>query len=265
MKKFVLFAMIVCTLHGRADERATAPSVDRPTEPAETLANKTWNPIYDQWLSDAIRSQSAPSGDTLQGLSIAQNTWKILVRGEGPLGMPKDMERLCPKYASLTDSRRVEVWRRFFQAVAFAESGYDSSMVFHETWGGEEPEAYSVGLLQLSTSDNQHYGCGFTQSGRFAPRHAKENLECGVRILALQLAVCGTLFQGFENSSSCGGRTAHGSSPDHSFYFATLNPKDAAGPQAFGDFSAQWKRMTGWDLMTKTKSKSKGLGLQDCY
>lgn len=184
---------------------------------------------------------------------------QLVLDGTGPLGVAKDMDRLCPRYGRLGEQERRLVWNRFFQALAFAESGYDYEMVYRETWGG-----VSVGLLQLSTVDNEAWGCRFSESDVYAPKNPRENLECGVEILALQMALCGTVFQGFPESTDCGGRTAHGVGGDYSFYWATLNPKDASGPEAFRVFADQWKSWTGWDPVTKTRV-GEGKELRECF
>src|ERR1700722_6164949 len=83
------------------------------TAEAGSLPNKVWNNNpYDGWISSAIAAQGPPKGDSLGKLVVKQTGPQILLEGQGPLGLPKDLPRICPKFSSLPADRRVEFWRR---------------------------------------------------------------------------------------------------------------------------------------------------------
>ena len=233
---------------------------------ADGLPNRIWHSIeYGNWLSHSLQTAPAPKGTILGNEKISETAAQILLEGKGPLGNPADMDQFCPRFEELEKGQKLQFWHRLFQAIAFAESEYDYDLVYHEKWAPEE-RGWSVGLLQLSLEDNEYWGCRFSGNDRFAPRRQHENLDCGIEIMAMQVAVCGTLLQGFPKSTNCHGRTAHGNSKDFSFYWSTLNPKDSSGILGFERFRAKWVELTGWDPMQKTRVGSLNEGhLKFCY
>jgi hypothetical protein len=219
---------------------------------------KTWNEdTYPKWIQGALSITANPGGEIWNGQDGRPGVHALLVEGAGP----KDAGRVCPRFSQLGADARSRFWVAVFRAVSYAESRYDPALFYRETWGGA-----SVGLLQLSTTDADGYGCVWQGKDDLAPQDPRANLECGVKIMAAQLAWCGTLFQGFADSTNCGGKTAHGNGPMFSFYWATLNPLDSSGPQAFDDFRSEWRKMTGWDaqLRKPVAGPNEGL-LPECF
>lgn len=113
-----------------------------------------------------------------------------------------DVETYCPKYRSLNDDQRLNFWGQLFSAISKYESSWKPTTRMVETTMGIDPytgrQVASEGLLQLSYQDESSYNfdCGFDWTkDKFLsdtdPRKtifdAKNNLRCGIKIMARQL------------------------------------------------------------------------------
>jgi hypothetical protein len=158
----------------------SAPATPIDKKKAE-LGGKTWDPEWDAIVEKAIPPE-------------------MLSRQ-----VPRDVQRFCPRFYDMTDVDKRAFWAYFFQALAGAEAGLDPKTRAHHT----EP-AVSVpdevtglsgrteGLLQLTYADQKRYGCDFDWKAdrTLKPNdpartilQPKNNLECGVKILANQIIV----------------------------------------------------------------------------
>jgi hypothetical protein len=117
--------------------------------------------------------------------------------------VPRDVRRFCPRFYQMSALDKRSFWAYFFQALAGAEAGLDPTTRVRHT----EPEVAvkdgvtgrlvrSEGLLQLTYEDQERYGCDFDwerdrQLAANDPAKTilqpKNNLECGVKILANQI------------------------------------------------------------------------------
>lgn len=228
---------------------------------AGDIVNGQWNgDPYDGWIQQEIRDAGVPSGDIMKLHESSSSAYEVMILGRGPQGYPKDVFRICPRFADMSEDSRLTFWSDFFHAVAFAESGYDYRQVFHEP---ASLGVDSVGLLQLSTSDNGAEGCSFQSSSSLAPQDPKQNLLCGVHIMTAQLALCGTLFQGFPESSDCLRRTTNHQSSG-SFYWSTLNSGANHG-DGFAQVARKWRDITGWDIRLGKMVGGLFAALPECY
>lgn len=143
------------------------------------LGQSSWDPAWDKIIEEAIPASM---------LSYQ---------------VPHDVRRFCPRFYTMGNADKRAFWAYFFQAVAGAEASLDPTTRVRHT----EPEVAvkdavtgravrSQGLLQLTYEDQKRYGCDFDWD---ADRHLKpddpertilqpkNNLECGVKILAKQI------------------------------------------------------------------------------
>jgi hypothetical protein len=136
--------------------------------------------------------------------------WDVVVEKALPPAMlssqvPRDVRRFCPRFYVMSEVDKRAFWAYFFQALAGAEAGLDPETRVRHT----EPEVAvrddvtgrmvrSEGLLQLTYEDQERYGCDFDWDAdkKLPPKdpaktilQPKNNLECGVKILANQILV----------------------------------------------------------------------------
>lgn len=159
----------------QATKHAPATPIDK--KKAE-LGGKIWNPQWDTIVENAL----PPSMLSPQ--------------------VPRDVRRFCPRFYRMSDEQKRQFWAYFFQALAGAEAGLNpTSHVRHI--GAIDPiddvthrPLHCEGLLQLAYEDAQRYGCNFDWAADKelkpgSPERTilqpKNNLECGVKILARQI------------------------------------------------------------------------------
>jgi hypothetical protein len=159
-----------------AQETKPAPPTPIDAKKAE-LGGKLWNPEWDVIVEKAIPPEM---------LSPA---------------IAHDVSRFCPRFASMSDTDKRAFWAYFFQALAGAEAGLNPrTRVRHSEVAKIDKVTRapirSEGLLQLSYADGKLYGCDFNwEADRKLPPNSpdksilqpKNNLQCGVKILAKQL------------------------------------------------------------------------------
>jgi hypothetical protein len=143
------------------------------------LGQDTWDPAWDKIIEEAIpASMLTPQ-------------------------VPHDVRRFCPRFYGMGLADKRAFWAYFFQALAGAEASLDPTTRVRHT----EPEVAvkdgvtgqmvrSQGLLQLTYEDQRRYGCDFDWKADRKMKandpaktilQPKNNLECGVKILAKQI------------------------------------------------------------------------------
>lgn len=132
---------------------------------------------------------------------IILEDWNSLLPGAN------DITNFCPRYHSLDNNERANVWAQLFAAIAKYESGYSPVSRMHETTMGTDPvtrgPVYSEGLLQLSYQDVQWAPwCKFdwSKDKNLSPTDPRKtilspylNLDCGVGIMAKQIKSKGSI------------------------------------------------------------------------
>jgi hypothetical protein len=112
-----------------------------------------------------------------------------------------DIELFCPRYHSLDNKKRANLWALLISAMTKFESGFDPLSRYKESTMGVDPvtqqHVYSEGLLQLSYQDVQWASyCEFDweKDKNLAVKDPKKtilnpykNLSCGIKILARQV------------------------------------------------------------------------------
>ncbi|MDX8534386.1 hypothetical protein RFM41_25000 [Mesorhizobium sp. VK25A] len=112
-----------------------------------------------------------------------------LIDAEKPLSglEPSDIGVFCPGYLRQDRSGRAVFWRTLLADLVSAESVNSSSATYWE----EDQSQYSIGLLQLSLSDEQRYHCGFKSEVDITD--PDRNLACGVKIVTMLVSADGAL------------------------------------------------------------------------
>ena len=174
--------LLLFLLEGALSAQATtaAPATPIDAKKAE-LGGRTWDPEWDQIVENAVP----------QGMLSSQ--------------VPHDVRRFCPRFYTMSDTDKRAFWAYFFQALAGAEAGLNPTTRVRHT----EPAVARIdsvtkravrseGLLQLTSEDQKRYGCAFDwdkdkQLDAHDPARTilqpRNNLECGVKILAKQIIV----------------------------------------------------------------------------
>ncbi|HEY4933895.1 MAG TPA: hypothetical protein VII23_20205 [Terriglobales bacterium] len=176
----VLAAILVTGLDSHAQTTKPAPPTPIDKKKVE-LGGTPWNPEWDRIIEQALPAEMLSSQ------------------------VPRDVRRFCPRFYDMGETDKRTFWAYFFQALAGAEAGLNPKTRVHHT----EPEVATrdevtgmsgrtEGLLQLTYADQKRYGCDFNwQADRTLKPNdparsilqPKNNLECGVKILANQIIV----------------------------------------------------------------------------
>jgi hypothetical protein len=165
-------------LHAQTTKSAPPTPID---EKKVELGGTAWNPEWDKIIERALPSEMLSSQ------------------------VPKDVRRFCPRFYEMGETDKRTFWAYFFQALAGAEAGLNPNTNVRqgERAGAKDDEVSgramrSQGLLQLAYADLQRYGCEFNwEMDRLRKANdpaktilqPKNNLECGVKILANQIIV----------------------------------------------------------------------------
>jgi len=105
---------------------------------------------------------------------------------------PNDIGDFCPNYPNLSDRGRMDFWVKLISAIAKPESDFVPTAHYPEKFADKNGhQVISRGLLQLSLSDANGYGCPFTtEEDLYSP---KLNLQCGVMIMDRLVSVSGAI------------------------------------------------------------------------
>jgi hypothetical protein len=101
---------------------------------------------------------------------------------------PADVATFCPAYKRQSREGRAVFWRTLFATIAGPESGYNTATPYWET--GRQQQ-YSIGLLQLSLSNEGNYKCGFKSEADITD--PDRNLSCGIRIMTKRIRMGGVI------------------------------------------------------------------------
>jgi uncharacterized protein (TIGR02594 family) len=120
---------------------------------------------------------------------------QFMIGGEffGVYDSASDVEKIHPKYRSMTKSDRLKVWTEFFSAVASFESSWIPWEEEPDVGTKENKNTWSVGLFQLSQVDQTNYGINLGYSYEDLKDPLK-NINLAVRIMAKQIAKRGKVF-----------------------------------------------------------------------
>ncbi|MGE5085219.1 MAG: murein L,D-transpeptidase catalytic domain family protein [Bacillota bacterium] len=180
---------------GTSRSLSTPNVVTTPTQTATATPLATTSSTY-QMAALAWDSGNAARATWSQYLqNIVLNDWSSLLKGAN------DMASFCPKYSSLNNNQRANVWAQLFVAMARFESGYNPLARMQETTMGTDPvtkkPVYSEGLLQLSYQDVKwapYCKMDWSKDKNLSPTSPLKtildpyiNLHCGVGIMADQV------------------------------------------------------------------------------
>lgn len=117
--------------------------------------------------------------------------------------VPSDVQHFCPRFYAMNKKEKHAFWAYFFQALSGAEATLNprakaphTEPVLAARENVPATRVMTEGLLQLTYADASRYGCNFNERAdrRLAPDdprrsilQPKNNLECGVKILANQI------------------------------------------------------------------------------
>jgi len=112
-----------------------------------------------------------------------------LIDADKPLSglEPSDIGVFCPGYLRQDRGGRAVFWRTLLADLVSAESVNSSSAAYWEA----DQDQYSIGLLQLSLSDEQRYHCGFKSEVDITD--PDRNLACGVKIVTMLVGADGAV------------------------------------------------------------------------
>lgn len=102
------------------------------------------------------------------------------------LDKAQDISLFCPRYSSLSQDQKINLWAELFAVTAYYESGYDPFQSSVDVGSQSDRNTWSVGLLQLSVVDQQSYNLPFGYSFENLQEPLK-NLNLGVAIMAAQI------------------------------------------------------------------------------
>jgi hypothetical protein len=177
----MVFVALVATVSiSRAQTTKPAPPTPIDKKKVE-LGGTPWNPDWDRIIEKALPQEMLSSQ------------------------VPRDVRRFCPRFYDMNETDKRTFWAYFFQALAGAEAGLNPKTRAHHTEleVAQRDEVSGVsghteGLLQLTYADQKRYGCDFDWQADRALKpndpdrtilQPKNNLECGVKILANQIIV----------------------------------------------------------------------------
>ena len=135
---------------------ARATHIDRAPYRAQWDGKAAQAGLWTGWLTDAIEGDGA----VLTQLS------------------PRDVRSFCPRYRELDAHERAQFWIVLISAISERESDFE-----HAAYLDEPPplSERSIGLMQLSLSDVDDYGCAFASEEEIAD--PEKNLKCAVQIM----------------------------------------------------------------------------------
>ncbi len=102
------------------------------------------------------------------------------------LDTAQDISLFCPRYKSLNQDQKINLWSDVFAAMALYESDFDPLQYSVDVGSQNDRNTWSVGLLQLSVIDQENYSLpmGYTFANLQEPL---KNLNLGVAIMAAQI------------------------------------------------------------------------------
>ncbi len=108
------------------------------------------------------------------------------------LDAAQDIESFCFRYYSLSHAEKVNVWAQIFSVMTYYESSWNPKSYSVDVGSADNPDTWSVGLLQLSVVDQKNYKFSFGYN--FADlQDPIKNLRLGVAIMGRQIAKHGLI------------------------------------------------------------------------
>jgi hypothetical protein len=182
----LVFWTALAMLAGSNSRAVSQPPQEIKAAPATPIAEKksdlgeqTWKPEWDKIVEETLPPE--------------------MLSGR----VARDVRAFCPRFKAMSEGDKRAYWAYFFQALAGAEAGLvPTADVHHTEVEVQEKDTVtdrmvrSEGLLQLTYMDAQRYGCDFDwEKDKQLPEkdpartilQPKNNLTCGVKILANQL------------------------------------------------------------------------------
>lgn len=129
--------------------------------------------------------------------------------------VPSDVATFCPKYPTMDRAGRALMWRTMLIAMAKPESNYKAAEPYWEV----NQNQYSLGLLQLSLSDEKRYQCGLTNEVDLT--RPEINLSCATKIITKWVTADGIIGGDPAHLKLGGGR-----------YWSTLRERKVTSPGA---------------------------------
>lgn len=147
----------------------------------------TTQPAAQAFAKDCLAAQGAVTR-TVDRTTVTHKL-AYLIDAEKPLSglEPSDIGVFCPGYLRQDRGGRAVFWRTLLADLVSAESVNSSTAAYWE----EDQDQYSIGLLQLSLSDEQRYHCGF--KSEVDVTDPDRNLACGVKIVTMLVGADGAL------------------------------------------------------------------------
>lgn len=169
-------AVIVCAALSGCDSPAVRQAVTAPTiVPTDTpgLGTRVLSALPGIEPPPLAWSGQAQSAEWTAATLEALQTEGVALMS----AMPADVLEYCPGYARQSPQDRAAFWAGFLSKVADLESG----------WNPVARRGDALGMLGITTRTAQSHGCG---AGLLEVR---ENLKCGVRIMARNIVRDGTI------------------------------------------------------------------------
>ena len=98
----------------------------------------------------------------------------------------KDLDRLHPRFQSLSRHEKIWVFCELFSSMAFYESGWNEKSASQDVGTAENKDTWSIGLMQISVVDQKNMGLSlhYTYNDLL---QAKPNLHLALTIMARQI------------------------------------------------------------------------------
>lgn len=114
------------------------------------------------------------------------NLMEIVGERFDSLDKARDVDQFCTKYHSLSRDQKINVWAQIFAVTTYYECSWNPKSYSVDVGTADDPETWSVGLLQLSVVDQKNYKFSFGYSFLDLQDPIK-NLHLGVAIMEKQI------------------------------------------------------------------------------
>lgn len=122
----------------------------------------------------------------------SQATFDLVDKYFTTLDLAKDIHSFCPNYDNLSREQKVNAWGALISGTTYYESGYNPKSYSVDVGKPDNPDTWSVGLLQMSVVDQKNYGFHFGFSFEDL-KHPIKNLQLGFAIFSRQIARYGQI------------------------------------------------------------------------
>lgn len=117
---------------------------------------------------------------------------QIIATNFTALDKANDVTTFCPKYKSLNQNQKINLWADLFASTAYYESAWNPKSYSVDVGTSSNADTWSVGLMQMSVIDQDSYNIhlGFNFSDLQDPI---KNLQLSVAIMARQVTKYGKI------------------------------------------------------------------------